>query len=44
MGTAALVNPLAPMEILQELKEFMIEMGYRTIAEMRQAFQEGQGK
>ena len=43
VGTAALVNPLAPMEILQELKEFMMEMGYRTIAEMRQAFQEGQG-
>jgi dihydroorotate dehydrogenase (NAD+) catalytic subunit len=44
VGTAALFNPLAPIEILQELKEFMMEMGYRTIAEMRQAFQEGQGK
>jgi len=40
VGTAALVNPLAPVEILQELKEFMMEMEYRTIAEMRQAFQE----
>ena len=38
-----LALPRTPLEILQELKEFMMEMGYRTIAEMRQAFQEGQG-
>ena len=38
VGTAALVNPLAPLEILQELKEFMMEMGYDNIGNMRQAF------
>lgn len=41
VGTAALINPLAPIEILQQLKEFMIEIGYENISDMRQAFQEG---
>ena len=41
IGTAALINPLAPVEILQQLKEFMLEIGYENINDMRQAFQEG---
>ena len=44
VGTAALINPLAPVEILQQLKEFMIEIGYENINDMRQAFQEGSVK
>ena len=40
VGTAALVNPLAPVEILEELKAFMLELGYDTIGQMRQAFLE----
>jgi dihydroorotate dehydrogenase (NAD+) catalytic subunit len=40
VGTAALVNPLAPVEILEELKAFMLELGYDTIGQMQQAFLE----
>lgn len=38
IGTAALVNPTAPVDILQELKEYMMEQGFKTIREIREAF------
>lgn len=39
VGTAALVNPTAPVDILQELKNYMVEQGFKTISEIRDAFQ-----
>ncbi|WP_202931078.1 dihydroorotate dehydrogenase [Aminipila terrae] len=38
VGTAALVNPTAPVDILQELKLYMQEQGFKTIADIRGAF------
>lgn len=38
VGTAALVNPTAPVDILQELKTYMQEQGFNTINEIRDAF------
>lgn len=38
VGTAALVNPTAPVDILQELKTYMQEQGFQTINEIRDAF------
>lgn len=38
IGTAALINPTAPMDILQELKEYMERYQFHTIGEIRQAF------
>ncbi|MBN7771970.1 dihydroorotate dehydrogenase [Clostridium aminobutyricum] len=40
VGTAALVNPTAPIDILQELKQYMMEQGFKTIGEIREAFTE----
>ncbi len=39
VGTAALVNPTAPVDIIDELESFMIKEGYRSIEDIRQAFQ-----
>ncbi|QIB69643.1 dihydroorotate dehydrogenase [Aminipila butyrica] len=39
VGTAALVNPTAPVDILEELEAYMEEQGFKTIADIRQAFQ-----
>lgn len=38
VGTAALVNPTAPVDILEELKIYMQEQGFKTINEIRDAF------
>lgn len=38
VGTAALVNPTAPVDILEELKTYMQEQGFKTINEIRDAF------
>jgi len=38
VGTAALINPTAPIDILNELKAFMKEEGYNSIEEIHQAF------
>lgn len=38
VGTAALVNPTAPIDILGELKIYMQEQGFKTIDEIRDAF------
>lgn len=39
VGTAALINPTAPVDILEELKIYMKEQGFKTIAQVREAFQ-----
>lgn len=39
VGTAALVKPTAPVDIIHELETFMIKEGYKTIEEIRLAFQ-----
>jgi len=38
VGTAALVSPTAPVDIIDELISFMKKEGYQTIEEIRQAF------
>lgn len=38
VGTAALINPTAPIEILKELKVFMEEEGYNSVEEIYQGF------
>lgn len=35
VGTAALVNPTAPVDIGEELKRFMLQNGYSTIKELK---------
>jgi len=40
VGTAALVNPTAPLDILEGLKEYMIEQRFRNIKELRDSFNE----
>lgn len=39
VGTAALVRPTAPVEILEELEAYMEEQGFRNIKQMRDAFE-----
>lgn len=38
VGTAALVNPTAPIDILHGLKTFMIDEGYKTVGEIHESF------
>ncbi|WP_027398832.1 dihydroorotate dehydrogenase [Anaerovorax odorimutans] len=38
VGTAALINPTAPVDILKELKIYMEKHGFKTIREIREAF------
>ena len=40
VGTAALVNPTAPVEILDQLTIYMEEMGFRTVSEIRDYFRD----
>lgn len=40
IGTAALVNPTAPVDILNELVEFMENNGLQTIGQIKELFQE----
>lgn len=40
VGTAALVEPAAPIRILNELKAFMKEQGYHSISELKKAMKE----
>lgn len=40
VGTAALVDPTAPVRIKKELVEFMRQCGYRNLREIREAFLE----
>jgi dihydroorotate dehydrogenase len=35
VGTAALVDPTAPVRILRELKDFMEEYGYKNVESLR---------
>ena len=38
IGTAALVNPTAPVDILEQFETYMEEMGFTTIADVKKAF------
>ncbi len=38
VGTAALIRPEAPVEILEELKSYMREMGFHSIKDIQNAF------
>lgn len=38
VGTAALVNPIAPINILNELRDFMVKEGYSSVEEIREKF------
>ncbi len=38
IGTAALVNPTAPVDILEEFKAYMIEQNFSNIKQIRDAF------
>lgn len=40
VGTAALVDPTAPVRIKRELIEFMTQYGYRNLQELRESFLE----
>lgn len=40
VGTAALINPTAPIEVLEGLRSFMEENGYDEISQLRSAFEE----
>ena len=40
IGTAALVNPTAPVDILEQFETYMDEMGFKTIADVKNAFHE----
>ena len=40
IGTAALVNPTAPVDILEQFETYMDEMGLKTIADVKNAFHE----
>lgn len=40
IGTAALINPSAPITILEELKRYMKQMGFHNIKQIQQAFQD----
>lgn len=40
VGTAALINPTAPVDILYELTQYMNEMGFTSVADIRKAFQD----
>ena len=40
IGTAALINPMAPVNILDELNEYMEQQGFNNIAEVREAYNE----
>jgi dihydroorotate dehydrogenase (NAD+) catalytic subunit len=39
VGTGALIKPTTPVDVIQELKEFMQKYGYKNINEIRDAFQ-----
>lgn len=39
VGTAALINPTAPVDILEELKAYMLQQGFKNIKEIRDAFE-----
>ena len=38
VGTAALVNPTAPVDVLEGIENYMREEGFKTIAEIRESF------
>ena len=40
VGTAALVNPTAPVDIKRELIAYMERYGFKNLAELRSAFNE----
>jgi dihydroorotate dehydrogenase (NAD+) catalytic subunit len=40
VGTAALVDPTAPVRIKKELIEFMNQYGYKSLQQIREAFLE----
>lgn len=39
VGTGALIKPTAPIDVIQELKQFMSEYGYKNLSEIRESFQ-----
>jgi len=43
VGTAALINPAAPVLIIEELRGFMEEQGFKNIKELKDSFVERQG-
>jgi dihydroorotate dehydrogenase (NAD+) catalytic subunit len=38
VGTAALVNPTAPISIIEELEAYMNEQGFKSVAELKASF------
>lgn len=40
VGTAALVNPTAPVDVISELEEFMVMQGFKSIKELKDSFME----
>jgi dihydroorotate dehydrogenase (NAD+) catalytic subunit len=40
VGTGALVDPTAPIRILHELEDYLLEQGFKTISQWKNAFQE----
>lgn len=40
IGSAALMNPTAPKEILEDLEKYMIEHGYNSIEDIKKAFKD----
>jgi dihydroorotate dehydrogenase (NAD+) catalytic subunit len=41
VGTAALVDPTAPVRIIEELEKYMTEQGFKSIIELKGAYAEG---
>lgn len=39
VGTGALIKPTTPIDVIQELQQFMQQHGYKNIQEIREAFQ-----
>lgn len=42
IGTAALVNPMAPVEIKEQFIRYMKENGFTRVSEIREAYEEGE--
>jgi len=40
VGTAALINPIAPIEIIEGLHKYMEEQGFRNIQELKESYEE----
>ena len=41
VGTAALINPVAPVEIIEGLEKYMEGQGFKNIQELKESYVEG---